>query len=518
MVNCLKKIIINIQNDTLLFSYKRNHTIREDLMNTNIISDSELVFSDDYIVENKKIVMPFFQELCEMYQIKTIVFQNCELASFLLEFFNHTSVNKVSIKKQETIPYSFYEQLIQIKNIQFLDCYAIANFILELLDNHHIKVTTHSEVFYISQFMRQNNMQDFSTIYYQKKIQLYQKLSEEDKEDLLSFFKVNRYLKIIEMYYFDKEDLEFLLLNLKNYHFKNILVNIHANIHAEDDIQYLKNLNKKQKKNKLVIDLVYSKEYLESNIMKQVCLNTLKLCSFLIIFFVVGIFSYIFVRNYQSMQEVSSIQEQIATVIEETDEEEIPDEDDEGLVIQNKYIASLLAINPDVVGYLKVNNTNIDYPVVTAEDNVYYLKKNLYQEDDQNGWIYMDFRNSDKVLNDNTIIYGHNMYYSGVMFGTLHRALNASWYNNPDNQIISFDTMYATMKWQIYSIYTIPKTSDYLKVSFATDAEKEEYITMTKNRSIHDFGITVTASDYLLTLSTCTGDNERLVVHAKRIS
>ena len=147
MVNCLKKIIINIQNDALLFSYKRNHTIREDLMNTNIISDSELVFSDDYIVENKKIVMPFFQELCEMYQIKTIVFQNCELASFLLEFFNHTSVNKVSIKKQETIPYSFYEQLIQIKNIQFLDCYAIANFILELLDNHHIKVTTHSEVF-----------------------------------------------------------------------------------------------------------------------------------------------------------------------------------------------------------------------------------------------------------------------------------------------------------------------------------------------------------------------------------
>src|SRR5699024_7596142 len=115
-------------------------------------------------------------------------------------------------------------------------------------------------------------------------------------------------------------------------------------------------------------------------------------------------------------------------------------------------------------------------------------------------------------------IYGHNMYYSGVMFGTLHRALNASWYNNPDNQIISFDTMYATMKWQIYSIYTIPKTSDYLKVSFATDAEKEEYIAMTKNRSIHDFGITVTASDYLLTLSTCTGDNERLVVHAKRIS
>ena len=80
------------------------------------------------------------------------------------------------------------------------------------------------------------------------------------------------------------------------------------------------------------------------------------------------------------------------------------------------------------------------------------------------------------------------------------------------------DTMYESMQWQIYSIYTIPKTSDYLQVTFENDTAKQAYIDMTKNRSIHDFQIEVTPEDYLLTLSTCTGDNERLVIHAKRIS
>ena len=176
-----------------------------------------------------------------------------------------------------------------------------------------------------------------------------------------------------------------------------------------------------------------------------------------------------------------------------------------------------MEINKDVVGYLKVNNTNIDYPVVQYTDNDYYLKKNFYGEDDKNGWVYMDFRNSDKFLNDNTIIYGHNMYYSGVMFGTLHRALNSSWYTNKENLIISFNTMYETMNWQIFSIYTIRKTSDYLRVSFDTLEDKQDYINKVKERSITNFDVSVTSEDYLLTLSTCTGDNERLVIHAKRL-
>ncbi len=511
----MKKIIIHIQNNNLIFSYKHNQTVREDLINTNIISDSELIFSDDYILTNKKLVIPFFKELCDMNAIDTLVFQNSKLAIFMIELFKNIKIKKVKIKKEESVPYSFCELLVGLKTITELDCYSIANFILEYLDKHHIKVTTHSEIFYMSPFIQENGLNDYSKMFYKKQIKINHVFTEEDKNDFVTFLKINRYLRVLSFMVYDRENIEFCLQALKDYRFKNVLLELYENISSADDISYLKLLNKKYKKNKFVIDLVYSDEYLSNNIMKQICLNTLRLCGIILVCLLVGTVGYIMASNYFAMQEVTSISDVVADTIDNANEEEIPDTDEEEYPIKNKYIASLLTINPDIVGYLKVNNTNIDYPVVQGQDNQYYLRRNLYQEDDNNGWIYMDYRNSDKILNDNTIIYGHNMYYSGVMFGTLHRALNSYWYTNPENLVIQFDTMYESMSWQIYSIYTIPKTSDYLRVSFKSPEDKMNYISMTKNRSITDFGIEVTSDDYLLTLSTCTGDNERLVVHAK---
>lgn len=513
----MKKILILIQNNCLYFSYKTNQPIREDLMNTNIISDSELVFTDDYISSNKKIVIPFFKELCQMNKIETLVFQNTTLALLLTSFFKNTSVKKIKIKKNETVSYTYCEQIITLKNIEELECFSLANFVVDFLDNHNIKVIIRNETLYLSNFMKKNNLQDYSKIYYKKEINFYEKITTEDEEDFISFLKINRYLKIINFYNFEKSDLEFILNNLKIYNFKNILLQLHINLNKEEDIIYLKDLNKKFKKNKLYINLVYSDDYLKDNLMKQVCLNTIKLCSLIIFLFILGSISYIFIQNYHAMQDVTAIQNKVNSVIAENDNTE-PSETEDGLIIKNNYIASLKSINQDIIGYLKVKDTNIDYPVVTSSDNKYYLKKNLYHEDDKNGWIFMDFRNSDKRLNDNTIIYGHNMYYSGVMFGTLHKVLNSSWYSNPENLIISFDTMYESMKWQIYSIYTINKTNDYLQVSFENDSQKNEFINMTKSRSIYDFGIEVNTNDYILTLSTCTNSNERLVVHAKKIS
>ncbi len=514
----MRKIVITLQNNALIFSYKTNQIIREDLMNTNIISDSELVFSDDYILENKKLVVPFLEELCEMNSIDTLIFQNNKLAIFLIDYFKNIKLHTVKVKKQENTQYELCEKLSKLKSLKEFDCYMIQNFLLEYLDKYHIKVITHSEIFYISKFMQQNQMNEYSKIYYQKKIKIYTKMNEEDKEDFISFLKINRYLKLISLMEFHPEDLEFILESLISFRIKNVYLEIHENITKQEDFIYLKERNKKIKKNKLEIGLVYSEEYLSENLMKQIAINTLRLCGVILACFLIGIVGYVSINNYYSLKEVSQIQENVKVAIDNSENIELPEEiKKEELVIKNKYIAALMSINPDVVGYLKVNNTNVDYPVVIKDDNKYYLKKNFYGEDDQNGWIYMDFRNSDKILNDNTIIYGHNMYYSGVMFGTLHRALNYSWNSNPDNLIISFDTMYESMKWQIYSIYTVPKTSDYLKVSFETEDLKNDYISMTKKRSIRDFGIEVTSQDNLLTLSTCTGDNERLVIHAKLI-
>ena len=105
MVGKVKKIIIYIQERALLFTYKHRETIREDLMNTNIISDSEIVFSDDYLQTNQKIVIPFFQELCELNNIDTLVFQSNSLAIFLLPFFENIQIENIKVKRQEITRY-----------------------------------------------------------------------------------------------------------------------------------------------------------------------------------------------------------------------------------------------------------------------------------------------------------------------------------------------------------------------------------------------------------------------------
>ena len=511
----MKKILITIENNILYFSYKKNEKINIDLLNTNIISDSEIIFSEDYINENKALVIPFLKELVLINNIDTLTFENINLATYLINLFKNIKIRKIRIKKEEKFTYTLAELITSNKNIKEIECYYIPNFILDYLDNHHIKVKSLSEILYISNFTTENKLDTYSKMFYKRIIKISKTLDNNDITDISTFFKINRYLKEIDLYYFDHKDIEFLLNSLLVYHLKNVIIYICIDIKNEKDILYLKELNKEYKSSKLKVSLKYTDDYIKENLMSQVIINTLKLCGILSLIIITGMIGYVMYNNYTSLQEVTSIQEKVNEAIKENDTSLV--EENDNYKIKNNYIASLLTINKDIIGYLKVNNTNINYPVVQAEDNIYYLKKNLNNEDDINGWVYMDYRNSDKILNDNTIIYGHNMYYSGVMFGTLHKVLYSNWYNNEDNLTIEFDTMYESMKWKIFSIYTIPKTSDYLQVSFETPEEKLAYIKMEKNRSIKDFNVEVTENDYLLTLSTCTGDNDRLVVHAKLI-
>ena len=182
-----------------------------------------------------------------------------------------------------------------------------------------------------------------------------------------------------------------------------------------------------------------------------------------------------------------------------------------------KVFEKLLAINPDTVGWLTVNNTNIDYPVVQKDDNDYYLKRHYYRNKNRHGWIFMDYRNNIDELSKNTLIYGHNLA-NQKMFGTLRYALNSYWYKKAKNQIITFNTTKENMKWQIFSIYTIPVTTDYLETEFNSDGDYLSFLNMLSKRSIYDFKQTLTAEDKILTLATCSnGTKNRLVVHAKLI-
>ena len=173
----------------------------------------------------------------------------------------------------------------------------------------------------------------------------------------------------------------------------------------------------------------------------------------------------------------------------------------------------LLKKNTDTVGYLSVNNTKINYPVVQASTNSYYLNRDFNKRKNSMGWIFMDYRNNAKDLDKNTIIYGHNIK-QGIMFGTLKYALNSSWYKKESNQVITFNTPTKNMKWRIFSIYRIPATEDYLKTEFESDEEYMEFLNMLKNRSIYNFNVELNESSKILTLSTCFSHTTRHVVHA----
>lgn len=177
-------------------------------------------------------------------------------------------------------------------------------------------------------------------------------------------------------------------------------------------------------------------------------------------------------------------------------------------------INKLKTFNQDTIGFIKVMGTNINYPFVQTIDNDYYLNKSYDKTYNNAGWIFLDYRNNE--FNDkNTIIYGHGRI-NGTMFGSLKDTLKSSWQNNKDNYIIKISTEKENSIWQIFSVYKIATTSDYLQTTFS-DNEFESFISLIKGRSSYNFETNVTNEDKVLTLSTCYNDNDKMVVHAKLI-
>ena len=171
--------------------------------------------------------------------------------------------------------------------------------------------------------------------------------------------------------------------------------------------------------------------------------------------------------------------------------------------------------NPDVVGWLKVNGTNINYPFVQSSNNDYYLTHSFNKSYNGAGWVFLDYRNNG-TNNKNTIIYAHGRS-NKTMFGTLKNVLNNGWLNNTNNYVIKISTETQNSLWQVFSVYRIPTTSDYLQTNFNDDIEYQNFLDMIKDRSGHNFDTNVASTDNILTLSTCYNNSDKMVVHAKLI-
>ena len=174
----------------------------------------------------------------------------------------------------------------------------------------------------------------------------------------------------------------------------------------------------------------------------------------------------------------------------------------------------LKATNPDVVLWIMVDGTNINYPVVQTNNNDYYLKHNILKRYSTDGWIFLDYRNN--LNNDrNTIFYGHNLL-NKTAFGSISKMFGKNYYNNSNHEIYVIDENNIYV-YKVFSIYYSKPITDYLQVEFYDD-EYLNFLNGLKAKSKFNFGEELNVNDKIITLSTCTDDNSgRKVVHAKQV-
>jgi sortase B len=177
---------------------------------------------------------------------------------------------------------------------------------------------------------------------------------------------------------------------------------------------------------------------------------------------------------------------------------------------------TLKMINKDAAAWIQIPGTNIDYPVLQAKDNEYYLKHGLDKKYTRVGSIFLDYRSNIRKLMNNTIIYGHNMR-DGSMFQDLTSYKKQNFYKN--NSFIYIETPYESLKWEVFSIYVTDVKFDYLLTEFETPQVFKAYLNTIREKSLFKKKIKLTEKDKILTLSTCSYefDNARTVVHAKLV-
>lgn len=182
----------------------------------------------------------------------------------------------------------------------------------------------------------------------------------------------------------------------------------------------------------------------------------------------------------------------------------------------------LYEMNNDLVGWLKIEDTKVDYPVMQTPDNKdYYLKRNFDKERNSHGSLYCREDCDINTPSDNITIYGHHMK-DGTMFGGLKKYQQKSYWEEHDTVI--FDTLYEHHTYKIFAVFkttaSIGRGFTYHSFVNAEDeADFNEFIATCKKLAFYDTGITPEYGDKVICLSTCeyTQQNGRFVVAAVRV-
>lgn len=202
--------------------------------------------------------------------------------------------------------------------------------------------------------------------------------------------------------------------------------------------------------------------------------------------------------------------------IEETPEpapQSTPYVDPYAEVLRNMDFAALREVNSDVLGWILIPNTAISYPLVKTDDNSYYLNHDYKKSYSAVGAIFMEQACSPDFSDFNTIIYGHRMN-NGSMFAGLKYYKSGTYRESHPYVYVTTDS--GCSKYEIFAAYEISTEGDTYKLGIKNTSTKQAYIDYCVGQSLYSTGVTPTADDHILTLSTCTGNGHatRWVVQA----
>lgn len=183
-------------------------------------------------------------------------------------------------------------------------------------------------------------------------------------------------------------------------------------------------------------------------------------------------------------------------------------------------LTPLRRINPQIIGWIHIDDTTIDYPVVQGTDNDYYLNHNVYGEDTICGSIFMDVKNQLGEPMQNYILYGHRMN-DNSMFGHVTKFLKEDfWNDHPTFTLILEDGYYTCEVFAVYQTTTYG-FSYYQTMLGSSEDEYLRFVNACKAQSKYHRDVEITADDCIVTLSTCDYaldvDSGRLVLQAKMV-
>ena len=221
---------------------------------------------------------------------------------------------------------------------------------------------------------------------------------------------------------------------------------------------------------------------------------------------------YFFIKktDYNYLKEIQSI-------AYDTDKESTPSDSTDNYIETPVNFTELQKQNPDIYAWINIPGTVIDYPILRSDDdNSYYLEHTVDGKRSAYGSIYTEYYNDKEFGDFNTLIYGHNMK-NGTMFGSLKKYRDRTFFE--ENQYINIYMPGRIMKYRIFAAYVYDDRHILLSFDFDEAEVRSSYLDMifsTREMSANiDNSVKVTEDDKIITLSTCTSnDEERYLVQA----